>query len=212
MSGYPITLVNLASVRCLVIGGGEVAARKVVALRAAGARPIVVSPVLSDALQRQVEEGEIDAIQREYQPGDLAGVWLVIAATDNPATNEAVWQEAQSTGCLVNVVDDPDRCNFHVPAIVRRGDLTLSVSTSGNSPALARRIRRSLEQQFDAAYEPYLGLLGELRPLVLEKVARQVDRKVLWETLLDANVLDLLRAGADVEARRHAREIVEPFY
>ena len=212
MSGYPITLVNLATACCVVVGGGEVAVRKVAALCEAGARPVVISPLLCDALQRQVEEGEIDAIQREYQPGDLAGVWLVIAATDDPATNEAVWQEAQSTGCLVNVVDDPERCNFHVPAVVRRGDLTLSVSTSGNSPALARRIRRSLEQQFDAAYEPYLVLLGELRPLVQEKVTEQADRKVLWETLLDADVLDLLRTGADEMARQRAREIVESFY
>jgi precorrin-2 dehydrogenase/sirohydrochlorin ferrochelatase len=212
MSGYPITLVNLANACCVVVGGGEVAARKVAALCEAGARPVVISPLLCDALQRQVEEGEIDAIQREYQPGDLVGVWLVIAATDDPATNEAVWQEAQATGCLVNVVDDPDRCNFHVPAIVRRGDLTLSVSTSGNSPALARRIRRSLEERFDAAYEPYLALLGELRPFVQEKVSQQADRKVLWETLLEADVLDLLRTGADEVARQRAREIVESFY
>jgi precorrin-2 dehydrogenase/sirohydrochlorin ferrochelatase len=212
MSGYPIALVNLADACCVVVGGGEVAARKVAALCAAGARPVVISPVLCDALQCQVEDDEIDALQREYQPGDLAGVWLVIAATNDPATNEAVWQEAQSTGCLVNVVDDPERCNFHVPAIVRRGELTLSVSTSGNSPALARRIRRSLEQQFDAAYEPYLVLLGELRPLVQEKVTEQADRKVLWETLLEADVLDLLRAGADEVARQRAREIVESFY
>ena len=212
MSGYPITLVNLENVCCLVVGGGEVAARKVAALCAAGARPIVISPVLGDALQRQVEEDEIDTIQREYQPGDLAGVWLVIAATDDSATNEAVWQEAQSIGCLVNVVDDPERCNFHVPAIVRRGDLTLSVSTSGNSPALARRIRRSLEEQFDAAYEPYLALLGELRPLVQEKVPQQADRKALWETFLEADLLDLLRAGADEVARQRAQEIIESFY
>lgn len=211
MSGYPITLVNLASACCIVVGGGKVAARKVAALCAAGARPVVISPVLCDVLQRQVEEGEIDAIQREYQPGDLAGVWLAIAATDHAATNEAVWQEAQATGCLVNVVDDPDRCNFHVPAIVRRGDLTLSVSTGGNSPALARRIRKSLEQQFDAAYESYLALLGELRPLVQDKVTSQADRQVLWETLLDANILDLLRAGATEVARLRAREIVESF-
>jgi precorrin-2 dehydrogenase/sirohydrochlorin ferrochelatase len=203
--------VNLANACCTVIGGGEVAARKVTALRAAGARPVVISPVLCDALQRQVEEGKIDAIQREYEPGDLAGVWLAIAATDNAATNEAVWQEAQSTGCLVNVVDDPDRCNFHVPAIVRRGDLTLSISTGGNSPALARRIRRSLEQQFDTAYESYLALLGELRPLVQEKVPNQADRKMLWETLLDANILDLLRAGATEVAQLRAWEIVESF-
>jgi precorrin-2 dehydrogenase/sirohydrochlorin ferrochelatase len=158
-----------------------------------------------------LEDDQIDVLPREYQPGDLAGIGLVIAATDNPATNEAVWQEAQATGCLVNVVDDPDRCNFHVPAIVRRGNLTLSVSTGGNSPALARRIRRSLEQQFDSAYGPYLVLLGELRPLVRQRVASQAQRKMLWESLLDANILELLRAGATEAARERAQEIVESF-
>jgi precorrin-2 dehydrogenase/sirohydrochlorin ferrochelatase len=91
---------------------------------------------------------------------------LVIAATDDPAINEAVWRDAQAVGCLVNVVDYPARCNFHVPATVRRGALTLSVSTGGTSPLLARRIREVLDQQFDGAYEPFLALLGELRPLV----------------------------------------------
>ncbi|MGD9145540.1 MAG: bifunctional precorrin-2 dehydrogenase/sirohydrochlorin ferrochelatase [Anaerolineae bacterium] len=211
MSSYPITLVGLANTRCVVIGGGKVAARKVAALRSAGARPLVISPDLDAALQRRLEDDQIDAIQREYRPGDLDGIGLVIAATDNPATNEAVWQDAQATGCLVNVVDDPDRCNFHVPAIVRRGDLTLSVSTGGNSPALARRIRRSLEQQFDSAYGPYLVLLGELRPLVRQRVASQAQRKMLWETLLDAKILELLRAGATEAARERALEIVESF-
>jgi precorrin-2 dehydrogenase/sirohydrochlorin ferrochelatase len=158
-----------------------------------------------------LEDDQIDVLPREYQPGDLAEIGLVIAATDNPATNEAVWQEAKATGCLVNVVDDPDRCNFHVPAIVRRGELTLSVSTGGNSPALARRIRRSLEQQFDSAYGPYLALLGELRPLVRERVASQAQRKMLWESLLDTQILELLRAGATDAARERAQEIVESF-
>ena len=114
VSSYPITLVDLAKTPCVVVGGGGVAARKVAALREAGARPVVISPALCESLRRQVEEGEIDAIQRHYQVGDLAGVRLVIAATNDPATNEAVWREAQDAGCLVNVVDDPTRCNFYV--------------------------------------------------------------------------------------------------
>ena len=208
MSGYPITLVDMANACCVVVGGGEVAARKVSALREAGACPIVISPILCEALQRQVESGEIDAVEREYRPGDLAGVRLVIAATDDPATNEAVWREAQAVGCLVNVVDDPARCNFYVPATVRRGDLTISISTGGNSPALARRIRRTLEQQFDAAYASYLDLLGGLRPLIQEQVADPERRKALWASLLDSDILDLLQAGEPQTARHRAEEIV----
>jgi precorrin-2 dehydrogenase/sirohydrochlorin ferrochelatase len=211
MSGYPVTLVDLANTRCVVVGGGEVAARKVAALRQAGARPVVISPKLCDALLCQVDDGEVVAKQRQYQPGDLSGARLVIAATDEPATNEAVWREAQAVGCLVNVVDDPPRCNFYVPATVRRGDLTLSVSTGGKSPLLARRIRESLAQQFDTAYEPYLALLGELRPRVQAQVVEPARRKALWESLLDSDVLELLRAGQLDVARQRAEGLVETF-
>jgi precorrin-2 dehydrogenase/sirohydrochlorin ferrochelatase len=211
VTGYPITLVDLANMPCLVVGGGGVAARKVAALREAGARPVVISPALCESLRRQVEQGEIDAIQRHYQVGDLAGVRLVIAATDDPATNEAVWREAQDTGCLVNVVDDPPRCNFYVPATVRRGALTLAVSTSGKSPLLARRIRKLLEEQYDTAYEAYVELLGELRPRVQEQVAELDRRKALWEALLDSDVLGLLRAGQTQAARQRAETILETF-
>jgi precorrin-2 dehydrogenase / sirohydrochlorin ferrochelatase len=209
--GYPITLVGLAHTPCVVVGGGEVAARKVAALLEAGARPVVISPELCNALWCQVEEGEVDAIQRHYQAGDLAGVRLVVAATDDPVTNEAVWREAQEVGCLVNVVDDPARCNFHVPATVRRGSLTLSVSTAGHSPLLARRIRWALEQQFDDAYEPYLALLGELRPRIQERIVEPAHRKALWEALLDSDILELLRDGQTRAARQRADDIIETF-
>jgi precorrin-2 dehydrogenase/sirohydrochlorin ferrochelatase len=211
VSGYPITLVNLDRLPCLVVGGGEVAARKVAALRRAGARPVVVSPALVDSLRRQLEAGQIDAIEREYRPGDLAGMRLVIVATDDPQVNEAVWRQASAAGCLVNVVDDPARCNFYVPATVRRGDLTLSISTAGRSPLLARRIRQSLEQQFDAAYEPYLALLGELRPQIQEQIREPGRRKELWAALLDSDILALLRQGDDATARQRVSEIIETF-
>jgi siroheme synthase-like protein len=211
VSGYSITLVDLANTPCVVVGGGEVAARKVAALREAGARPLVISPALCEPLRRQVEEGEIDAIQRRYQVGDLTGVRLVIAATDDPATNEAIWHEAQDAGCLVNIVDDPPRCNFYVPATVRRGALTLAVSTSGNSPLLARRIAKMLEQQFDMAYGTYAELLGELRPRVQAQVLEPARRKALWASILDSDVLELLRAGQTQAARQRAETIVETF-
>jgi len=211
VSGYPITLVDLTNTPCLVIGGGEVAARKVADLCAAGARPLVISPTLCAALRYQVEAGEIDAIQRGYQPGDLDGVRLVIAASDDPAANEAVWREAQEAGCLANIVDDPARCNFYVPATVRRGALTVSVSTSGHSPLLARRIRQVLEQQFDEAYGPYLELLGELRPRVQEQIVEPARRKALWEAVLDSGILELIRAGQMEAAWRRADDIVATF-
>lgn len=211
MSGYPVTLIDLHKTSCVVIGGGEIAERKVTALREAGARPLVISPILSDALRCQVDAGEIDAIEREYQTGDLSGARLVIAATDEPAINEAVWQEAQAIGCLVNVVDDPSRCDFYVPATIRRGALTISVSTAGSSPLLAGRIRHALEQQFDPAYGPYLELLGGLRPQVKELVVDPACRKGVWESLLGSDILDLLRDGQPEAAQQRAKDIVQTF-
>lgn len=211
MIGYPIALVGLEHARCVVVGGGRVAARKVAALREAGARPVVISPLLCESLQQQAECGEIETIERAYCPGDLERARLVIAATDEPAVNEAVWREAESRGCLVNVVDDPAHCNFHVPATVRRGALTISVSTGGNSPGLARRLRKGLEAQFDAAYEPYLALLGEFRPLVRERIADPAQRKALWAALLDSDLLEWLRDGRRQAARQRALDIIDTF-
>ncbi len=211
MGDYPIAVVNLHTARCIVIGGGKVAARKVAGLQAAGARPIVISPDLGQSLQEQADAGEIETIRREYQSGDLAGARLVIAATDDPDTNESVWQEVQAIGCLVNVVDDPARCNFHVPASVRRGALTLSVSTGGSSPLLAGRIRQALEQQFDGVYEPYLALLADLRPIVRDQAPDPAQRRVIWEALLDSEVIELLRSGEPENARRRAQTIIETY-
>jgi precorrin-2 dehydrogenase/sirohydrochlorin ferrochelatase len=211
MSGYPITLVGLAEARCVVVGGGEVATRKVAALRRAGARPEVISPIVSETLLRQAEAGEIELTPRRYQEGDLAGARLVVAATDDPAINEAVWREAQARNILINVVDDPPHCNFYVPATVRRGSLTLSISTGGSSPALARRIRQDLEQHYDPAYEDYLALLGGLRPLIQETISDAAHRKAVWEDLLDSQILDMLRSGAYVAAQARASEIVQAY-
>ena len=211
MNSYPIALVNLDSARCVVVGGGRIAARKVAALKEAGARPTVISPALCESLRCQAQSGEIQAIERTYRPGDLRGARLAIAATDDPTVNALVWREAESLGCLVNVVDDPAHCTFYVPAIVRRGELTISISTGGNSPSLARRLREALETQFDAGYEPYLSLLGELRPLVQERIAESARRKALWTALLDSEILDLFRQGAHQAARQRAFEIVDAF-
>jgi precorrin-2 dehydrogenase/sirohydrochlorin ferrochelatase len=154
---------------------------------------------------------KIEVLERAYRPGDLEGARLVVAATDDPAINEAIWREAESRGCLINVVDDPAHCNFYVPATVRRGTLTISISTGGNSPGLARRLRQALETQFDETYEPYLALLGELRPLVQERIGDPAQRRALWDTLLDSEILHLFRDGAAQAARQRAFDIMDTF-
>lgn len=211
MTGYPVTLVGLEKVRCVVVGGGKVAARKVDALREAGACPVVISPQLCTLLRRQADAGQIQVVERSYVPGDLRGARLVIAATDDPATNRAVWQEAEALGCLVNVVDDPVHCSFYAPATINRGALAITISTGGNSPALARLIRETLEEQFDASYGPYTALLGELRPLVQERIANADRRKALWRALLDSDILALLREQHHEAARQRAMEIIATY-
>jgi siroheme synthase-like protein len=213
MTGYPLTLVGLDAARCVVVGGGTVAARKVAGLRQAGAKPIVISPMLCPELESQAAQGEIEVIRRPYRQGDLMGARLAIAATDDPAVNEIVFGEAQAVRCLVNVVDDPARCSFFVPAVVRRGALTIAVSTGGKSPALARRIRQQLESLFDPAYEMLLDLLSRLRPMVQATVSDPGRRAAFWGRLLDSDALHRLRAGdgegAIAQAEALLREIQE---
>jgi siroheme synthase-like protein len=209
MTGYPVTLVGLDAARCVVVGGGAVAARKVAGLRQAGAKPIVISPILCPELEMQAAQDRIEVVRRPYRQGDLTGARLVIAATDDPAVNETVSGEAQAVGCLINVVDDPARCSFFVPAVVRRGALTIAVSTGGKSPALARRIRQQLESLFDPAYGLLLELLSRLRPTVQAAVPDPERRIAFWGRLLDSEALDRLRAGDEAGAISQAEALLQ---
>ena len=144
MKYYPV-FIDLKKKLSLVIGGGSVASRKVEQLLKAGARVRVISPELSELLREKLERGEIEYLQREYQRGDLEGVFLAIAATDDYRLNAQIAGEAEERGVLFNAVDQPELCNFIVPSIVERGDLLIAISTSGSSPSLAKKIRVWLE-------------------------------------------------------------------
>jgi len=206
MSNYPVVLTHLES-GAVVIGGGEVAARKVEGLLMAGAGVTVISPQLAPALEALVAQGRITALRRAYQPGDLARARLVIAATDDPQVNQAVWQEARERDCLVNVVDDPAHCTFHVPAVVRRGMVTIAVGTGGASPALAKSLRRKIEADTGPEYEQLAALLSELRPQVQASIPAD-KRAALGRELMDA-LLPLVRDGKQAQARQTAQEILE---
>jgi siroheme synthase-like protein len=203
---YPIALVHLDRQRCVIVGGGAVAARKVRGLRAAGAQVTVISPNLCSALEEYAATGGVEVLRRDYRPGDLEGAFLAIAATDDAQVNQQVWDEAQAANILVNVVDDPDHCTFIAPAVVRRGPLTLAISTSGNSPALSRHLRQQLEQTFGPEYGTYVTLLGGVRQRSLVSVPPE-RRRALWNDLLASDVLDLIEAGDEVAARQRAEEI-----
>ncbi len=144
---YPIFL-KLENVPCLVVGGGAVAARKVRGLLASGARVTVVSPEAAEELAALARAGRIEWRRRAFAPGDLEGFRLAIAATNRPEVNSRVYEEALASGGLVNAVDDPQHSSFFVPSVVRRGLLTLAISTSGAVPYLARRLREHLEGRF----------------------------------------------------------------
>src|SRR2546423_1507895 len=160
---YPLVLTNLARVRCVVVGGGAVAERKVRDLLDGGARPQVISPVVTETLAAWREIGSIEHHPRAYQAGDLGGAFLVVAATDDRAVNAAIAEEGARLGILVNVADDTSAGNFHTVAATRRGDLLLAVSTGGASPALTARIRRELEARYGDEYARLLDILRALR-------------------------------------------------
>lgn len=199
MSGnYPI-LIKLEGKRCLVAGGGEVAYRKVEALLKCGARVTVVSPQLGPGLMQAAQARQIKVLPRAFQPDDLDGVVLAIAATDDPQVNAQVSREAQRRGLLVNVVDDPAACNFIVPSVLRRGDLVIAVSTSGRSPALARNIRQKLEQQFPPEYGAFLDLISQVRQELAARGQRAAPE--VWQDSLDTELLELVRQGKTEAAR-----------
>jgi len=204
-SYYP-ALLDLKGRRCVVIGGGDVAERKVNSLVECGADVVVIAPQVSDAIGRLARQGAIRMSAKRYTSGDLAGAWLVIAAGP-PEVNAAVAEEARREGILINVVDDPDRCDFIVPAVVRRGPVLVAISTEGSSPALARRLRELVEAQIGPEYGELADLLGRLRAEVLA-VGSEEARRRIWERILDSRCLELLRQGRRDEAEREARRCI----
>lgn len=205
-NAYPITLVE-PGLHAIVIGGGAVAARKVRGLLEAGARVTVIAPQLEAALEELARTEGISVIRRAYQTGDLHDARLVIAATDDAQVNQAVYAEARARGILVNVVDDPAHCTFHVPALVRRGNITIAISTGGASPALAKHLRKRIETLIGDEYAHLAELLAQLRPRVQVQVARE-HRDALWHALIDT-LLPLLREGRAEEARACAENLIE---
>lgn len=186
---YPAFL-NLEKKKTTVIGGGIVAERKVRALLAAGARVTVISPALSVWLAHKTRAGEIDHIARRYRRGDLTGSFLVVAASDDVAVNTRVSHDAPG---LVNVVDTPHECTFIVPAVVKRGSLTIAVSTSGTSPALAKTIRQELETIYGKEMSLYLSFASTVRAEALALIEDKKKRERFLKRLAAPAMLAKLR-------------------
>ena len=198
MKFYPVFL-RVQDRRCVVIGGGAVAERKVRSLLAAGACVAVVSPTLNPGLAALAAAGAIEHAPRRYRAGDLAGARLAYAATDDEVLHAAIAAEAEAAGVLLNVVDRPRWCSFIVPSIMRRGDLTVAVSTAGGSPALAKRVRADIEHALGPEYERALDVLARLRRHLQNQSLSADERQRILTGLVASDLLDRLRepdAGA----------------
>jgi precorrin-2 dehydrogenase len=194
---YPAIL-DVAGREALVVGAGKVGEGKIAGLLAAEANVEVVSMAASPQVKRWAEEGKVTLALRPFADSDLEGKFLVIAATEDNATNVRVYEGAEKRHILCNVVDVPHLCNFILPSIVRHGDLAIAVSTGGASPALARRIRISIGGVYGDEYAVALQVLGALRKELKEKYPAPGDRKVIFERMVYENFVALVRAG-DVE-------------
>lgn len=191
---YPM-MVDLRGRRCLVVGGGAVASRKVAALLRAGAAVTVVSPALSPALARLAAGGRVSHRARPYRGSDLRGAWLAIGATDDPDVNARLGAEAARRGILVNVADAPRLCAFQVPSVVRRGDLTIAISTGGTSPALARRIRQDLEAIYPPGFGRFLGAMRRLRRRAQRELPDARARRAVFALALDSELRRASESG-----------------
>jgi siroheme synthase-like protein len=203
---YTICLVGLSSRQAIVVGGGKVAARKVEGLLAAGAQVKVISPILTLELQLLADSGEITFLPRPYQDGDLEDAFLVIAATNDAAVNQAVWIEAERHGCLVNVVDDLIHSNFILPAVVRHDELSIAISTGGSSPALARRLRERIEKLIGPEYGVLAGLMAELRPELIETFPGGEERLQAALRVVDSDILNIIQNQGRDAALNYGRE------
>ena len=193
MKYYPICL-DVRDKPCLVVGGGGVGTRKVRTLVECGGRVTVVAPEASREVARRAAAGEIAWKQRTYEPGDVAGMFLVIGATSDMTINEGLSRDAAAENILCNIADVPRICNFILPAVIQQGDLQVTVSTTGKSPAFAKHLKRELEEQFGPEYAVFLDLMGRIRARLLAEAHEPEAHKHLFETLIKQGLLDMIRS------------------
>ena len=179
---FPIFL-KLAGRRCLIVGAGNIAESKISSLLHAQAELTVVAPEALDSISRQAQAGRFRWEQRTFSPEDLDGIFLVVTATSSPEVNRQVFTLASERGILCNAVDDPPNCDFYFPSVVERGSLQIAISTAGESPALAQRLRKEIDSQLAPDTGIWLGHLGELRREVLQEYPPSEERKLLLHEL-----------------------------
>ena len=198
MRYYPVHL-DIQNRNCLVVGGGSVGTRKVVTLLDCGAHVTVISPRVSDPLRDFAISGSIKLKERPYQTGDLDDMFLVIGATDDEDLNRQISNDADQLNTLCNIADRPEVCNFILPSIVQRDDLVITISTSGQSPAMAKKLRKTLESQFGEEYGVFLKLMGAIRKKLLSTSHKPEAHKHLFEKLIAADLIGLIQKGSTAE-------------
>jgi len=203
---YPVFL-DISGRLCVVVGGGRVAARKVAALLENGARVRVVSPEVEPELAGLAREGRLEWLRKKFEDRDLRGALLAFAATDDRTVQERVRRRAERDGVLLNLADDPDGCSFHVPAVCRRGALTIAVSTGGRSPAVAAMVRRELDNRYGPEYEELLDIMARVRER-LSGSATQAERKKLYKKILHDDIVEWIRTGRRDRVRTHLAEVL----
>lgn len=202
LGGYPVNLLVVGR-RCVVVGAGRIAARKIAALLAAGADVHVIAPDLGEEVRAWREEGRLSADEKRFEPSDLDGAWLVTTTTDDRAVNRAVFEAGEARRVWVNSADDPEHCSFTLTSVVRRGDLVITIGTGGRSPALAAHLRRRLDADLGPEYETALDLLSQAREEIRAGGASSEDAD--WQRAFDSGMLDLIRNGRVAEAKELLR-------
>jgi precorrin-2 dehydrogenase / sirohydrochlorin ferrochelatase len=193
MRYYPVNL-DIKKKNCLVVGGGPVGTRKVKTLLDCGAKVSLVSPFATKKLEKMAENKKIIWYQRSYEASDLYDMFLVIGATDDEELNTQISKDAEKQNKLCNIADRPEVCNFILPAIVQKDDLVIAISTSGQSPAFAKKLRKELEKQFGNEYTVFLKLMGAIRKKLLSEKHEPEAHKPIFEKLIQSNLLEYIRS------------------
>ena len=205
MRYYPIHL-DIRGRRCLVVGGGSVATRKTETLLDCGANVTVIGLQASAKLQKLAQSDSISLKKRGYRTTDLQDIFLVIGATDDEALNQQLSHDAEKRNILCNIADRPQVCNFILPSIVHRGDLVITISTSGKSPALSKHLRKSLENQFGEEYDHFLQVMGSIRKKLLRQSHDPEAHKQLFNQLIDSGLIELIREGKKTKINQLLRQ------
>jgi precorrin-2 dehydrogenase / sirohydrochlorin ferrochelatase len=198
MRYYPVNL-DIKKKNCLVVGGGPVGTRKVKTLLGCGARVTLVSPFATERLEKMAENHKITWHKRSYEASDLDDAFLVIGATDDEVLNKQISHDAEKQNKLCNIADRPEVCNFILPAIVQKDDLIIAISTSGQSPAFAKKLKKELEKQFGDEYTVFLKMMGAIRKKLLSEKHEPEAHKPIFEKLIHSNLLEHIRSK-DIEA------------